>query len=245
MKATRLLAWLVLLATCRGEPPRTAVVLEITGEAQQNGTAITRGATLELDREISVGDGKVEIALAGVGTIRIFPHSRVTLAQSGPDVRLIVGRAWARVQKLTRPRFEIEAPNAVAGVRGTEFVVDAKEDESEVKVVEGEVEVTNKSKPERKQTLKGGQRTKIAKEREPAAPETYDAQDDQREWDKPTKTESQERDPPAKDAPAEQKGDPKDDPKEDHQGKPKKKKGKDGERNWWQRQGDAYKNMWR
>ena len=59
-------------------------------------------------------------------------------------VRMILGKAWARVSRLLlgRGRFAIETPTAVAGVRGTVYRLNLNRDRSAVvKVYDGEVEV--------------------------------------------------------------------------------------------------------
>jgi hypothetical protein len=58
--------------------------------------------------------------------------------------RLLVGDMWAKVAKAVggESRFEVQTANAVAGVRGTTFRVDAREDRSVVvKVYAGTVAV--------------------------------------------------------------------------------------------------------
>ncbi len=59
-------------------------------------------------------------------------------------IRMILGKAWARVSRLFKGRggFAIETPTAVAGVRGTTYRLNLEKDHSAmVKVYDGEVEV--------------------------------------------------------------------------------------------------------
>ncbi len=75
--------------------------------------------------------------------ISYFKTSRVTKRRS-VGLQLWVGRLWARVTKSIGGKrdFEVRTPNAVAGVRGTEFVVDVSEQgQTQVTVVEGGVEL--------------------------------------------------------------------------------------------------------
>jgi len=71
--------------------------------------------------------------------LRLGPDSKLRLKEAtlSPkkkkvkkfSARLMVGRMWASVTKLfgKESRFEVETPNAVAGVRGTVFAVDHAE----------------------------------------------------------------------------------------------------------------------
>ena len=58
-------------------------------------------------------------------------------------IKVFMGKAWAKAAKAKRgSRFEIKTANAVAGVRGTTYRIDVKEDTSSmVRVYEGEVVV--------------------------------------------------------------------------------------------------------
>jgi hypothetical protein len=75
-------------------------------------------------------------------TIKKFETQQTTRSVS---LRLFAGRLWAHVTKTlaVKTDFEVETPTAVAGVRGTEFVVDVdyKTGGTTVTVIEGRVEV--------------------------------------------------------------------------------------------------------
>jgi hypothetical protein len=106
------------------------------------GDVLSTGARTRL--EVKLGDGSY---------IRLGPASRALLAVAvfgkGPSdrkvsARLTVGNAWAKVAHAVGgdARFEIETENAVAGVRGTTFRVDAAKDRSVVvRVYSGTVAV--------------------------------------------------------------------------------------------------------
>jgi hypothetical protein len=125
--------------TAAGKPERLAV-----------GSQVLVGDVLETQRrtrlEVKLGDGSV---------LRLGPASRATVeaAVFGKTVderkvsaRLLVGKVWANVAKAVggEQRFEVQTENAVAGVRGTTFRVDAATDRSVVvKVYSGTVAVAS------------------------------------------------------------------------------------------------------
>jgi hypothetical protein len=142
------------------------------GEAEKLavGGAVRPGDVLETKRRT-----RLEVRLADRSVLRLGPSSRavVQAATFGKSVeernvsaKLLVGKVWANVAKAVggESRFEVQTENAVAGVRGTTFRVDAAKDRSVVvKVYSGTVAVAQGAfprpehgggkdgKPERKQ----------------------------------------------------------------------------------------------
>ncbi len=188
-------AVLTCLPSCKEQKPpapaRVARISLVEGVATQHGEQIVVGKTVALDEEIVIDEGRLEVQLSWAGTIRLFPHSRVVLADvkdtPRSDVRLISGRLWAMISGLGGNSFEIETPAAVAGVRGTEFVVDAYDERSEVYVVEGEVEVRSQAEPERKKSVRAKQRTRCTAHEAPIEPEAYEEQEHVKVWSMPAK----------------------------------------------------------
>lgn len=94
---------------------------------------------------IAVKDSsKAEILYSDSSTLFIDQNSTITIATSSKkrSVFLSLGRIWAKVKGLLKGEsFEINNPISVSGIRGTEFIVSYKDDESEVKVLEGKVNV--------------------------------------------------------------------------------------------------------
>ena len=92
-------------------------------------------------------DGRIEIDLPGGSLIRLGEGSRMTLSATDPQksfsARLLIGNVWTKVRKLIAGEsFQIETENGVAGVRGTEFRVEAAEGQPDVlRVYEGAVQV--------------------------------------------------------------------------------------------------------
>jgi len=129
----------------------TATLVEGPATAAPRGGAgqlLAEGAVLHEGDVVETGAGaRVEISLATGTVLRVGESSRVELREAAPSggafrARLALGNLWAKVHKLLAgERFEVETENAVAGVRGTEFRVEAggagKEDL--VRVYEGAV----------------------------------------------------------------------------------------------------------
>ncbi len=114
----------------------------------KSGAPIYQGDLIETARRT-----RVELTLIDQSVLRLGPLSKVELAAAafgqGPDDRKVsaklrVGNVWASVTKALggEARFEVKTENAVAGVRGTTFRVDASKDKSVVvKVYSGTVAV--------------------------------------------------------------------------------------------------------
>jgi hypothetical protein len=142
---------------------RTAQVSFLEGRAQRSrghgahvdlrvGLAVSQGDTIETQDatrlEIRFGDGSI---------LRLGPKSRVQLAEAHfgggaarrkLTARLFLGRLWAKVTTAIQgeQKFQVETENAVAGVRGTTFRVDANADKSVlVRVYDGSVAVAKRT----------------------------------------------------------------------------------------------------
>jgi hypothetical protein len=123
----------------------------VLGEKRQPlalGSAVYQGDVIETARRT-----RLELRLADASVLRLGPVSRVELDAAAfgasPDDRKVsaklrVGNVWASVTKTLggEARFEVKTENAVAGVRGTTFRVDAAKDKSVVvRVYSGTVAV--------------------------------------------------------------------------------------------------------
>jgi FecR protein len=110
---------------------------------------LLKGAALQEGDLVQTGpDGRVEISYNG-STLRLGQNVRLELRQVSQQgrafsARLWLGSLWLRVHKLLEDEsFQVETENGVAGVRGTEFMVEAgpQGGEDRVRVYEGAVEV--------------------------------------------------------------------------------------------------------
>jgi hypothetical protein len=93
------------------------------------------------DTIIAKDSSRAEILYADSSTLYIDENSQiVTSGLEKRSVFLSIGRVWAKIKKLVKGEsFEVKSPLSVSGVMGTEFEVSYINDESEIKVVEGEV----------------------------------------------------------------------------------------------------------
>ena len=139
-----------------------AIVVYVQGNAKvihaQGGEqALALGSEVsEADTLVTDDAAQVRVRLFDRSVLRLGPNSRAQLTQLSMDpntekkevsVKLVFGRLWASVTKLITPdsRFEVQAANAVAGVRGTltGAEVDPNQpDTANFFTIHGDVEVT-------------------------------------------------------------------------------------------------------
>jgi hypothetical protein len=156
--AAALVAAAALAAPAAPVVPSAGTITFLDGEASrlaggksarlEKGAAIFQGDLIETARRT-----RVELTLVDQSVLRLGPLSRVELDAAAfgkgagdrkVSARLRVGNVWAHVTKALggEARFEVKTENAVAGVRGTTFRVDASKDKScVVKVYAGSVAV--------------------------------------------------------------------------------------------------------
>lgn len=128
-------------------------------------TALRRNDELREGDLIKTGaDARLEIKLADGSLVRLAPNSTLKLGLAKANAekegepaqsKLSTGKMWASVTKAIGgdSRFAVRTSNAVAGVRGTTFRVNAEEDGSTlVKVYEGAVAVSNAPLVEREKS---------------------------------------------------------------------------------------------
>ncbi len=156
--AAVLLAAVALAAPAPAAAPAAGRITFLDGQATRHAA----GKTVKLAKGASIFQGdvietarrtRVELTLIDQSVLRLGPLSRVELdaaafGQGADDrkvsAKLRVGNVWANVTKSLggEARFEVKTENAVAGVRGTTFRVDASKDKScVVKVYSGTVAV--------------------------------------------------------------------------------------------------------
>jgi len=124
--------------------------------AQQGGNA---ARALKAGDAVFMGDkvatdfeGRAKLLLDDRSVVSLGPKSEMELtALRSPEVpktsvKLLFGRLWANVQKIVGAdaKFDVATPNAVAGVRGTSFMVEAGPAGSSFTVINGTVVVNDK-----------------------------------------------------------------------------------------------------
>jgi hypothetical protein len=163
-------------ALAAGAAPKTAQVSALEGKAQRSrgggarsdlrlGMAVGQGDTIETQEK-----ARLEIRFSDNSVLRLGSRAKLQLAEAHfaaaarrrLRARLFFGKLWAKVTSVLQgeQKFEVETENAVAGVRGTTFRVDANEDKSVlVRVYDGSVAV---GKGAAQAGAPGGERREVA-----------------------------------------------------------------------------------
>lgn len=145
-------------------PAPAGSVTFLAGQAQRiaggKATALSVGAPVYAGDVITTQKRtRLELKLADQSVLRLGPSAKVDLSAAAfgrsvedrqVSAKLQVGNVWAKVAKTVggESRFEVKTENAVAGVRGTTFRVDAAVDRSVVvKVYNGTVAVAGSRIP--------------------------------------------------------------------------------------------------
>jgi hypothetical protein len=141
-----------------------------TGGSGAKAPLAVGAAVFENDLVETEAGAKVELKTADGSVIRIGPASKMQLksayfgakGEKKFSAKLFFGQVWSKVSGLvgSDSKFEVETDNAVAGVRGTTFRVDAKSDKSLVmKVYAGSVAMASATLAQKAHTP--GKRTQI------------------------------------------------------------------------------------
>ena len=107
-----------------------------------------QGSVLDAGTKIRTGaDGEVEITFDNGSLLKMKPSSSLVLSgakrqKKKNSIVLFFGRVWSKVTRTEDTSYEINTPNAVCGVRGTEFETGVADDGSaRVRVTSGKVAV--------------------------------------------------------------------------------------------------------
>jgi hypothetical protein len=162
-RAASLLAGLAMLGVALPAlAAPAALVTYISGTASrvrdgQSEALHTHSELQEGDQVVTAKGARLELTLADKSVLRLDGGSEVTLKAAnfeGEDKKLTAkitfGKIWAKVNSVLggQSHFDVETQNAVAGVRGTTFRVDAKHDASAlVRVYAGAVAVVGTRTP--------------------------------------------------------------------------------------------------
>ncbi len=150
----------------------------VDGKSAAAGLALLAGQSIEVPP-----GGAMEIAVERGGRVRLFPGTTVTLSPRGEIVDLASGKVWCEVDH-TGGVFAVRTDMGEARVLGTSFVVDRQgEGTTEVRVMSGAVEVEDAHRRGRV-VVQGGQKTRVARDRPPAAVTRYSSDEDRLAWEK-------------------------------------------------------------
>jgi ferric-dicitrate binding protein FerR (iron transport regulator) len=139
---------------------------------------VREGARLEVGKR-----GIAELSLKRGGIVRVFPDSALSLTGPGSGLDLGRGKIWCMVEPSTAP-FTVFTDIAEIRVVGTSFVVDRRRSgETEVRVLEGKVEVKNIKRKE-KVLVGSGSKTRVAQGEPPKPPRRYSPGRDRSDWDR-------------------------------------------------------------
>ena len=181
----------------RGAMKVTQLEGEAKATAKGGGEALPLivGAVLHEGDVVQTGAGaRVEIALASGTVLRLGESTRAELREAPPEggrfrLKLALGNFWAHVAKLVGgERFEVETENGVAGVRGTEFHVEAAPPGSDdlLRVYEGKVQCDSVPGARKwSHSVEPGRELRFHREHKSAGPLAYNpavAKGGLREW---------------------------------------------------------------
>ncbi len=136
--------------------PNEGVVVYVSGGVQvsrdgawvdvEPGDTLGAGAILRTD-----ADGSCELQFGDTVSVRVEPDTQLRCDRVAVDVRasvggqLTAGAIIAKVKRLANSDLQISTPSAIAGVRGTEFMVRVSGGVTTVTVREGTVRVTRET----------------------------------------------------------------------------------------------------
>jgi hypothetical protein len=150
-------------------PPASAAVLYIdegTVEVDLGQGWVQGSDEMELSQgaKVRTGEGSASVILLAGEVLHLEPNTEVALSEIGKDkmhIKQFAGETWHKITKISGiTSYEVETPNTVATVRGTEFYVKMGE-EDEIAVGEGEVEVGFAKAPSKKLVMGAMRRMKM------------------------------------------------------------------------------------
>lgn len=166
-------AWLCFASSAWAQQ-QVGTITQLSGTAQVQRAGATIGATLTMavqlhDQLSTAADSSLTVTLVDNSTVSLYPSSTLVLDENVVAggirqrtlVRLLAGsmRAVVRIGRLIAPNnFDIQTPNALLGVRGTDFDTaytegivrpgyEGCERYTDVRVREGVVAISNPATP--------------------------------------------------------------------------------------------------
>lgn len=151
-----LIFFALLLATPAWSAENKAYVSFLEGSAFKSRTGkdwkpVSKGDTLNAGDSVKTdAKSKIELTLPDGSKVRFSENSSFKVEsllfkeeERNFGIKVLFGKVWSKAAKFKKvSKFEIKTANAVAGVKGTTYRIDANEDSSSmVRVYEGEVSV--------------------------------------------------------------------------------------------------------
>jgi hypothetical protein len=186
-------ALVVLLSAALVQAEDVGTVAASSGEAQiGRGGAFTPaavGAGVQLGDELRTGNGQVRVVFRDDSVIDLAENSSLTVdtqvfdpdsSQYSSLMKLAAGKARALVGKVygtPGASFEVETPTAVAGVRGTTFLIeyDSERDATDVIGIDGRIMVRTLADVLNDTVyITANQGTSVTRGRAPTTPEAVD-----------------------------------------------------------------------
>jgi hypothetical protein len=103
----------------------------------------------EGDQIETAEDATCMISFADMSTYVMKPETTIVLAKkSGPEskMKFVAGKMWVNIKKMVKDgSMEVDMSQAVAGIKGTTFVLSSGSGESVLQVIEGTVSLTGKA----------------------------------------------------------------------------------------------------
>ncbi|MCF6333712.1 MAG: DNRLRE domain-containing protein [Draconibacterium sp.] len=87
-------------------------------------------------------DGFAEVEYRDGSKIKIGPNTKIRLENN--KIYVDTGSTWFKIEKQKDGKLIVRTPTAIAGIRGTEFIVDVKKDgSSDIQLIKGSIEVSD------------------------------------------------------------------------------------------------------
>jgi ferric-dicitrate binding protein FerR (iron transport regulator) len=148
-----------------------------------DGQPASVGAEVRAGAALHVGPGgHAEVALERGGRVRLYPRAEARLQGSGDEVALASGRVWCQIDS-GRGGFRVHTEEADARVVGTSFVVERQAGHTDVRVMQGAVDVQDAGK-KGSVRVKARERTRVEKRTAPSRVRRYAPDSDSGDWDR-------------------------------------------------------------
>jgi len=162
------------------------VVKETMGDVKINGTSVKQGTKIIENSSLKVNKGYcIIVSIKNNIIIRVFNDTTLSskIEKDSSSIVLKKGKIWTTVTKLKKDeRFYVNTVNAVAGVRGTDFIVYYDKSVTGVSVIKGSVSVSDKKGNE--VVLKNNEQTKVKGDNPPDKPSYYNSLLDVTLWER-------------------------------------------------------------